>query len=328
MGPETLSQVLRDLPLQSDPCLLVGHELSDDAAVYQLKPDLALIQTVDFFTPVVDDPFEYGQIAATNALSDVYAMGGRPLLALNIVCFPSCLDPGILRDILRGGADKVKEAEALLVGGHSLDDNEPKYGLSVVGTVHPDEVWTNGGALPGDVLLLTKPIGTSLFLTAYKVDFVSAAEFAPVCESMATLNAAAAATAREVGISACTDITGFGLLGHAYELAAASEVKLRIYADAVPAFSGAVDLARQGLIPAGTYRNRDHLTGKVALPPKLPEHSSDLLFGPETSGGLLLAVPSGCSRKLQEALAKRGIEAASIGEVVAVTEGEPLLEVL
>ncbi|HHT72016.1 MAG TPA: selenide, water dikinase SelD [Firmicutes bacterium] len=328
MGPETLSQVLRDLPVLSDPRLLVGHELSDDAAVYRLTSDLALIQTLDFFTPVVDDPFVYGQIAAANALSDVYAMGGQPLLALNIVCFPSCLDPGILRDILRGGADKAKEAGALLVGGHSLDDQEPKYGLAVTGIVKPEEVWSNAGAAPGDVLVLTKPIGTGLFLTAYKVDLVSGADFAPVGDSMAELNAAAAAAARETGISACTDITGFGLLGHGYELAVASGVDLHIYADAVPVFDGAAHLARQGLVPAGTYRNRDHLVGKVTLPPDLAQEQSDLLFDPQTSGGLLLSVPAGRSRSLVEALARRGIEAAAIGEVAVAQAGKPRLVVL
>jgi selenide,water dikinase len=328
LGPETLSQVLRDLPLLADPNLLVGHKLSDDAAVYRLNSKLALIQTLDFFTPVVDDPFRFGQIAAANALSDVYAMGGRPLLALNIVCFPACLDPAILRDILRGGADKVKEAGALLAGGHSLDDNEPKYGLSVTGIVNPDEVWTNAGAVAGDVLLLTKPIGASLHLTAYKVDLVSAAEFAPVSESMATLNAVAAQVAREIGVSACTDVTGFGLLGHAHEMAAASQVKLDINANLVPVFAGATDLARQGLVPAGTYRNRDHLEGKVKLPEDLPLEVSDLLFGPETSGGLLFSVPANKGQRLQAALADEGVQAVSIGRVTAAEVGQPLLEVL
>lgn len=312
----------------SDSRLLVGHETSDDAAVYRLRPDLALIQTVDFFTPVVDDPFLYGQIAAANALSDIYAMGGSPLLALNIVCFPSCLDPGILRDILCGGAQKVKEAGGLLAGGHSIDDNEPKYGLAVTGTVKPEEVWSNATAVPGDVLVLTKPIGTGLFLTANKVDLAPDDEFAVVCTSMAELNAAAAKAAREVGASACTDITGFGLMGHVYELALASQVLVQIYLDAVPLFAGAVDLARQGLVPAATYRNRDSLETKVSLPPGLPASMSDLLFDPQTSGGLLLSVPASQSTSLLAALRQRGIQAAAIGEVKAVQPDEPLLKVL
>ncbi len=312
----------------SDPKLLVGLGTSDDAAVYLVGPDVAIIQTVDFFTPVVDDPFLFGQIAAANALSDIYAMGGKPLLALNIVCFPSCLDTGILRQILQGGADKVKEAGALLAGGHSIDDNEPKYGLAVTGTAKPDEVWANAAAQVGDVLILTKPIGTGVFLTANKVDLAPGEEFALVCDYMAQLNAAAASAAREVGISACTDITGFGLLGHAYEVASGSAARLEIYLDAVPLFPGAIDLARQGLVPAGTYRNRDNLVGKIVLPSSIPAYQSDLLFDPQTSGGLLLSVPAAKSTALMATLQQRGITASAIGEVVAANVGEPLLEVL
>lgn len=327
MGPATLSQVLRDLPVLTDPHLLVGHGTSDDAAVYELAADLALIQTVDFFTPVVDDPFLYGQIAAANALSDVYAMGGRPLLALNIVGFPSCLNTEILRAILQGGADKVKEAGAVLAGGHSIEDAEPKYGLAVTGTAHPAEIWSNAGARPGDELILTKPLGTGVFLTAYKVDLAPAAELAPVVGSMVRLNKAAAEAARAVGVNACTDITGFGLLGHAYEVAAASGVDLIIEAGAVPLFSGARELARQGLVPGGTYRNREYLTGKVELPDGLPDDLSDLLFDPQTSGGLLLAVPASRTHSLLDELAHRGITAATIGRAEPVTGSAPRLRV-
>jgi len=323
----TLSQVLRDLPVLTDPRLLVGHGTSDDAAVYQLAPDLALIQTVDFFTPVVDDPFTFGQIAAANALSDIYAMGGQPLLALNIVGFPSCLDTEVLRAILRGGAEKVKEAGALLAGGHSIQDEEPKYGLAVTGAARPAEIWSNAGAGPGDELILTKPLGTGVFLTAYKVDLAPAGEFAPVAACMARLNAAAAAAARAVGVSACTDITGFGLLGHAYEVAAASGVDLAIDLAAVPFFPGARELARQGLVPAGTYRNREYLTGKVELPQDLPDELSDLLFDPQTSGGLLLAVPAPKAGALLDELARRSVPAARVGRAEPVAGDTPRLRV-
>lgn len=305
----------------------MGHGTSDDAAVYRLTPDLALIQTVDFFTPVVDDPFLFGQIAAANALSDIYAMGGRPLLALNIVCFPSCLPLDVLREILRGGAEKVKEAGALLAGGHSIQDNEPKYGLAVTGTVSPGEIWTNAGAQPGDVLVLTKPLGTGVFLTAYKGDLAPAAELAGVVESMACLNAAAAEAARAVGISACTDITGFGLLGHAYEVAAASRVDLTFTLSTIPLFPAARDLARQGLVPAGTYRNREYLADKVELEPGIADDLVDLLFDPQTSGGLLLAVPESGSEALLEELARRGVTAACVGRVTSVRGEWPRVRV-
>lgn len=306
----------------------MGLNTSDDAAVYRLNPELALIQTVDFFTPVVDDPYMFGQIAAANALSDVYAMGGQPLVALNIVCFPSCLDAEILRQILLGGADKVREAGAVLAGGHSIDDNEPKYGLAVTGTVKPDEVWTNASAKDGDVLILTKPIGTGVFMTANKVDLAPKDEFAQAVFQMAQLNAAAAVAAREVGISACTDITGFGLLGHAYEMASGSDVRLKIYSDAVPLLQGAVELARQGMVPGGTYRNREHLAGKINLCNSISSDRSDLLFDPQTSGGLLLSVPAAKSTALLDKLTHKDILASAIGEVVAADPGELRLEVL
>jgi selenide,water dikinase len=314
--------------LLHDPRLLVGHDTSDDAAAYQLAPDLVLVQTVDFFTPVVDDPFLFGQIAAANALSDIYAMGARPLLALNIVGFPSCLGEDVLREILRGGAEKVKEAGALLAGGHSINDEEPKYGLAVTGTARPEEIWSNGGARPGDDLILTKPLGTGVFLTAYKVDLAPLDEFDRVATSMATLNAAAAAAARKIGVSACTDITGFGLLGHAYEMAKASNVDIIFYLSEIPFFPGARDLARQGLVPAGTYRNREYLAGKVELPPGLEDDVSDLLFDPQTSGGLLFAVSADRSSLLLEELSRSGIHAARVGRVEEVRGLEPRLVVV
>jgi len=311
--------------LLHDPRLLVGHSTGDDAAVYQLAPDLVLVQTVDFFTPVVDDPFLFGQIAAANALSDIYAMGARPLLALNIVGFPSCLGESVLHEILRGGAEKVKEAGALLAGGHSIADEEPKYGLAVTGTARPEEIWSNAGASPGDELILTKPLGTGVFLTAYKVDLAPSTEFGRVCHSMASLNAAAAAAARKIGVSACTDITGFGLLGHAYEMAAASGVDITFFLSAIPFFPGARDLARQGLVPAGTYRNREYLAGKVELPPGVEDEVSDLLFDPQTSGGLLFAVSADRSPLLLTELKRRGIPAARIGRVEPARGLEPRL---
>lgn len=306
----------------------MGHNTGDDAAVYQLAPDLVLVQTVDFFTPVVDDPFLFGQIAAANALSDIYAMGARPLLALNIVGFPSCLDENVLHEILRGGAEKVKEAGALLAGGHSITDEEPKYGLAVTGTARPEEIWSNAGARPGDELILTKPLGTGVFLTAYKVDLAPPAEFEQVVTSMASLNAAAAAAARKIGVSACTDITGFGLLGHAYEMAKASGVDIVFSLSEIPFFPGARNLARQGLVPAGTYRNREYLAGKVELPPGLEDDISDLLFDPQTSGGLLFTVSADRSNLLLKELNRSGIPAARVGRVEPVRDLEPRLAVI
>lgn len=249
-----------------------------------------MIQTVDFFTPVVDDPYTFGQIAAANALSDVYAMGGEPRVALNIVGFPNCLDPEILGDILKGGADKVKEAGAVLVGGHSVQDDEPKYGLSVSGFVHPDKVFKNYGCKPGDVLVLTKQIGSGIINTALKAEMASEQAEREAATVMASLNKKAKEAAEAYPINACTDITGFGLLGHCMEMASASHVTMEIYVRDVAYMQGAADYAKMGLVPAGTYKNKEHSIELVDTG-KAEEYYLDLLYDPQTSGGLLFSLP-------------------------------------
>ncbi len=279
-------------------------ETSDDAAVYQLTEDLAVIQTLDFFTPVVDDPYRFGQVAAANSLSDVYAMGGKPVLALNIVCFPNCLDPEILGEILRGGADKIKEAGAVLLGGHSVEDNEPKYGLSVMGTVHPKQVLTNCGAKPGDVLVLTKPLGTGILNTAMKAELLSEVESETVYESMATLNAYAAEIMIPLRPNACTDITGFGLLGHTLEMARGSDVTIVLDSKAMPILPGALEYANMGIIPGGTYRNAKFSAGDVLWDSKIPVSLRDVIADPQTSGGLLISIPETRVDELMQGFAK------------------------
>jgi len=314
--------VLRRLPQSADPRLLVGVSTADDAGVYLLDDNTALILTVDFFTPIVDDPYTFGQIAAANALSDVYAMGGRPLTALNIVAFPACeLDGETLPAILRGGADKVAEAGAVIAGGHTIDDAQPKYGLSVTGVVHPGKIWTNAGARPGDALVLTKPIGTGVLATAAKADMFPAGVAASI-ETMAALNAKAAAAAAGYPIHACTDITGFGLLGHLFELAGASGVRAEIAGAALPLLPDAAEAAAMGFVPAGAYRNRDHLTA-VTFAAGVPEPLRDLCFDPQTSGGLLFALPATEAEALVADLKQAGVrQAAVIGHILAQGRGE------
>jgi len=280
---------LCDLPKFSSDKLIVGLETSDDAAVYKMNDHQAIIQTLDFFTPIVDDPYMFGQIAAANALSDVYAMGGKPLVALNIAAFPECLDMDILKEILTGGADKVKEAGALLVGGHTVADNEPKYGLSVTGEVHPDKVLTNAGARVGDILVLTKPIGTGILNTVMKADMLEADRAVQVGTIMATLNKVAAEPLGDLDVSACTDVTGFGLGGHAYEMADGSDVTLEIEYSKIPVMDGAEDYAKMGLIPAGCYRNAAYIEKDIDN--RLEDQiATDIVFDPQTSGGLLIAI--------------------------------------
>lgn len=314
IGPDVLAQVLCNLPKQSDDNLLVGIDTSDDAAVYKINDETAVIQTLDFFTPIVDDPYMFGQIAATNSLSDVYAMGGTPTLAMNIVCFPSCLDINILGEILKGGADKVKEAGAIIVGGHTVNDKEPKYGLSVMGLVHPDKVFANCSAKPGEVLVITKPIGTGVINTAIKGEIAEKEHIDEATKYMATLNKYAADIARKYNISACTDITGFGLAGHVYEMASGANLTITLEGEKVPFIKGAIDYAKMGLIPSGTYNNKKHvgdnyelLTDKVYI--------EDLLFDPQTSGGLLYTLSEEEAEKLVKELEENNIEANIIGYV-------------
>lgn len=276
----------------------MGLETSDDAAVYKLNDQQAMIQTLDFFTPVVDDPYHFGQIAAANSLSDVYAMGGDPIVALNIVCFPDCLDVSILSEIMRGGADKVKESGAVLVGGHSVSDDEPKYGLSVSGIVHPDHIRANSGAKVGDVLVLTKPIGLGVMNTAIKADLASEKEIDEAIRIMSMLNKVAADGMKTVLVNACTDITGFGLAGHIYEMAKGSQVTIEIDSKDIKVMEGTVGYAQMGLIPAGTYRNKDYVGNQARIEEGVSEVIIDLLFDPQTSGGLLISLPEDEVEKL------------------------------
>lgn len=289
VGAGVLAQLLEGIRVHTDPNLLVGFDKSDDASVYQLSDDLALVQTVDFFPPIADDPYLFGQIAATNALSDIYAMGGEPKLCLNIMAIPESMPREAVHQLLRGGYDKVYEAGALITGGHSILDEEPKYGLAVTGFVHPDRVLTNSGAKPGDVLLLTKPIGIGVLTTAAKAELLSAEGQALAERLMTTLNRSARDAMVKYHVHACTDVTGFGLLGHAYEMAQGSDVEIQLHVDGVDLIPEALELANMGILPAGMYRNRTYAepgvdAGETAL------CKQDLLYDPQTSGGLLMAV--------------------------------------
>lgn len=297
--------------------------IADDASVYRLGEDLAIIQTVDFFTPIVDDPFVFGQVAVANALSDVYAMGGRPILAMNIICFPvNKMDISVLQQILLGGARKLQEAGVLLVGGHSVEDEEIKYGLSVTGIVHPDKIWRKKGAREGDKLILTKPLGTGIINTAVKAEMASRELESKSIQTMLTLNKRAAEIMAEAEVHACTDITGFGLLGHLCEMVEGGEVGMVIYSSAVPFFSEVRELVEMGLVPGGLYRNREFRMPMLDVAPEVPEWLLDILFDPQTSGGLLFSVPSGQAEELLQRLRREGMrEAAIIGEVVREPRG-------
>ncbi len=298
-------------------------ERAEDAGVYKLTEELAIVQTVDFFTPVVDDAYTFGQIAAANALSDVYAKGGRPLTALNIVCFPiKTMDISVLKDILAGGLDKMHEAGVILVGGHSVDDAELKYGLSVTGTIHPAKVVFNNGARAGDRLILTKPLGTGIISTALKGGMAAKKAVEVVVNSMTALNRTASELMQSIGVNACTDITGFGFLGHAAEMIEGTGVGMVIDSAAVPFFPEAKGLAETGLIPGGLYRNRDFRKNMVDIAKEVPQYLADILFDPQTSGGLLISVTASKAPRLLEKLHQEGVAAAAvIGEVVAKPKG-------
>ena len=301
---------------------MVGIETADDAGVYQINETTALIQTLDFFTPIVDDPYMFGQIAAANSLSDVYAMGGKPLTAMNIVAFPiGCLPAEVLGDILRGGQDKVIEAGAVIVGGHSIEDSEPKYGLSVTGIVHPDKILTNAGAQPGDLLILTKAIGTGVLSTAAKANLFPEGVAAAV-DSMAALNRTAAEVALQYKVHACTDITGFGLLGHVYEMASGSGVSIKLQSASIPLLPDAAAAAAMGLVPGGAYTNREYFK-TVTIDSSVPVYIQDLCFDPQTSGGLLFSVPADRANELLQKLQQAGVkQAAIIGEVIQGGRGD------
>lgn len=314
--------------MAKDPNLIVGFDKADDAGVYKISDDLALIQTIDFFTPIVDDPYMFGQIAAANALSDVYAMGGKPLTAMNVVCFPiKAMDIEILREILRGGLVKLNEAETTLVGGHSVEDTEIKYGLSVTGVIHPHKVLTNVGAKVGDVLILTKPLGTGIINTAIKANMAGNEAITKVSRSMATLNKNASLAMQAVGVSACTDITGFGLLGHACEMVRSNDFGMVIDSLRVPLFPEAREYAEKGLVPGGTYRNKEFFQQWVEADSRIPLYLQDLLFDPQTSGGLLISVSREKAVKLRTTLTEYEVpEAAIIGEIVAEPKGKIIVQ--
>jgi selenide, water dikinase len=310
------------LSFPTDENVIVGLTKADDAGVYKISDDLALVQTVDFFTPVVDDPYDFGQIAAANALSDVYAMGGEPKTAMNLVGFPlKTLDLSILRRILEGGMDKLREAGVVLVGGHSIEDAELKYGLSITGFIHPDRVLTKGGLQAGDQLILTKPLGVGIINTAIKAGVTSPETLLRVTRLMATLNRVAAQVMKHHAVHACTDITGFGFLGHMAEMVAGSGKSVVIHGDNIPVLSEALAFADMGLIPGGAYRNREFRESMVTLSPKLARAKVDCLFDPQTSGGLLICVEKGDARNLLDALHGAGVgDATLVGEVVAGEE--------
>jgi len=302
------------LPQPTDPRVLVGFAGSDDAGVFLIAPDLALVQTVDFFTPIVDDPYDFGRIAAANALSDIYAMGATPICALNVAAFPvETCGPAVLAEILRGGADVAREAGVSILGGHTVKDEEPKYGMAVTGTIHPSAIVTNAGARPGDALVLTKPLGTGVLGSALKRNSVSAAEIADAVTAMTTLNAAASRAMVAAGASAATDVSGFGLLGHAGELARASGVALRLAAANVPVFPLARTLAARGVVPSGTRANAIEHARFTRFDDAVPAEIRILLSDAQTSGGLLIAIgPDGLPRLLAE-LERSGTLAAVIG---------------
>lgn len=326
MSPGDLNQALSWLPIDEAEELLVGFDTSDDAAVYRLDDKRALLQTVDFFPPIVDSPYIFGQIAAANALSDIYAMGGKPLTALNLAAYPCSLGLDLLGEILKGGRDKVHESGAIIAGGHTIQDNEPKYGLSVTGIVELDKVITNSNAKPGDVLILTKPLGMGILATALKRGIVTEDDIRPAIEYAATLNKAAAEAMVEVGVSACTDITGFGLLGHLKEMVGASGAKATIEMGSIPISSGAIELALKGVIPGGARDNRAYLGDSVVflVNGKYPQ---EILFDPQTSGGLLISTPQEKTGQLLATLEEKGVKTRAV--IGRIEEGTPgLIEVV
>lgn len=312
-----LERALKHLEFPTDANVLVGTATSDDAGVYKVSDELALIQTVDFFTPVVDDPYQFGRIAAANSLSDVYAMGGTPKTAMNIVAYPmNSMGPDSLRAMLAGGADILREAETVLLGGHSIEDDELKYGLSVTGFVHPQKILKNQGLKAGDQLILTKPLGTGILNTAIKGGLASDQTIAAVTAAMSSLNKTAAEVMRDFAISACTDITGFGLLGHLAEMIAGTGICVEITVNAVPIFDMTYDFAAMGLVPVGAHKNREHRQHMISASEKFDPVLRDILFDPQTSGGLLIGCAAKDSSRLLRQLVDEGVaDAVIIGEV-------------
>lgn len=320
-----MAQVLKKLPVAADPNVLVGVTTSDDAAVYKVSEDIAVVLTVDFFTPIVDDPYEFGRIAVTNALSDIYAMGARPVIGLNLVAYPSkTLPMVILEEILKGGADQAQKAGVSIVGGHSIDDPEPKYGLVALGFVNPDRVMSNATAKEGDDIILTKPIGTGIISTAIKKEVATPEEIKSAIGYMTTLNKTASEVMQQVGASACTDVTGFGLLGHLYEMTCGSGVGADIRLDDVPVIKGVRELLAKDMAPGGAYRNLDYLTncGAIVWDGDFTEEDKLLATDPQTAGPLLISVPKEKSAEMLEEMKSSGVEAVKIGEMVHDPEGK------
>ncbi|MBR0426405.1 MAG: selenide, water dikinase SelD [Clostridia bacterium] len=314
-----LSKLLSDLPVLSDENLLVGFDKSDDAAVYRVSDEQAIVQTIDFFPPIADDPYLFGQIAAANALSDVYAMGGEPKLALNVMCVPESMSKEAVHAILRGGYEKCAEAGAIICGGHSIFDDEPKYGLAVTGFVHPDQLWRNIGAKPGDVLFLTKPLGVGVLTTAQKADLLDREATSMILDLMRTLNRSARDVFRSYRVHACTDVTGFSLMGHLLEMCSGSGVSAKVQTDAITFLPGALDYARIGILPEGMYRNRTFAEASVDAGP-VELAVCDLLFDPQTSGGLLCAVDPADADAVWEVLQGKVPAAQRIGVITEQRE--------
>lgn len=315
VGAGTLAKLLEDFKSHSDENLIVGYDKSDDASVYVISEDTAIIQTTDFFPPIVDDPYLYGKIAATNALSDVYAMGGQPKLALNIMCVAESMDDATVREILRGGYDAAYNAGAIITGGHTIKGAEPIYGLAVTGFVHPDKVLTNSGAKAGDVLVLTKPLGVGIITTAAKADMADGELMDKIYQQMATLNK----TARDIMVkypaNSCTDVTGFGLMGHSFEMAQGSGCTIHIQTDNVPYHKEAFEFASMGLVPAGAYRNRQYAENGVKLCKDIPQALQDIMYDPQTSGGLLVSMPQKYAQQFVTELKSSAVDAEVIGYV-------------
>ena len=326
MGAGTLAKMLEGFQTHSDPRLIVGYDKSDDASVYVLDDHTALIQTTDFFPPIVGDPYLYGKIAATNAMSDVYAMGGEPKLALNILCAAEGMDDDTIRQVLRGGYDTAYEAGAIITGGHTIRGAEPIYGLAVSGFVHPDKVLTNSNAQPGDVLILTKPLGVGILTTGAKADLTDMSVMERIYTQMATLNKTARDIMVKYPVHSCTDVTGFGLLGHSFEMAQGSNCTIHIQVDQVPYHKEALELAAMGLVPAGAYRNRTYAEEGVSLKNEISVAMQDILYDPQTSGGLLFALPreaaSACLEEMRTAIP----QAAIIGYVTLPEDSSIILE--
>lgn len=326
VGAGTLCNLLEGFQTHYDERLLVGYDKSDDASVYQVSEELAIVQTTDFFPPIVDNPFMYGQIAATNALSDVYAMGGEPRLALNIMCIPEKMDKDTVQEILRGGYAKAYEAGAIITGGHTIHGAEPIYGLAVTGFVQPDKVWTNSGARAGDVLILTKPLGVGILTTAAKAELVEQTLLDKLYVQMSTLNKYAHDVLVKYSVHACTDVTGFALLGHSLELAQGSGVTVHIKAQAVPYHQQAYEMAEMGFIPAGAYRNRDFAEASVKVVGDVARALQDICYDPQTSGGLLCAIPEAEAEACLAELRAVAADAAVIGYVTEQLEQAIYLE--